>query len=156
MDADRPKKPDGRVISRPVMHEEYMEDELIKALMNCDLAESKNAIDFISQGATVRSLTEGRSCDDSALQTYTIRLNHIKSFSSAHAVRLASATAEFVERLKVGGSEGGSWYVIEGNSEYHFDIFRQRSGEVIACLPMISETEVSEARWQEIWGLRGA
>jgi hypothetical protein len=135
------------------MHEEYMEDELNKALMNCDLVESKNAIEFISHGATVRSLTEGMSCDDSLLLTYTIRLNHIQSIPSAHATRLAAATAEFVERLKLSGSEGGSWYIIEGDAEYQFDVFRQRSGEVIACLPVISKTVVSEERWKEIWGI---
>lgn len=128
-----------------------MEDELSKALMNCDLVESKNAIDFISKGATVRSLTDGMSCDDSLLQTYTIRLNHIQSISSVHATRLAAATAEFVGRLKLSGSEGGSWYVIEGDPECHFDVFRQRSGEVIGCLPVIAKNGVSEERWCEIW-----
>jgi len=138
------------------MHEKVMNTELIKALENCDLVESKNAVDFISQGATVRSLTEDMSCDDPLLQTYTIRLNHIQSISSTHATRLAVATAEFVDRLKFSGSEGGSWYVIEGDAEYHFDVFRQRSGEVIACLPVILKTGVSEERWKEIWGMQRA
>lgn len=114
-----------------------MDDEFTKALMNCDLVERKNAIDFISQGATVRLLTDC-TCDDSLLQTYTIRLNHIQSLSSMHARRLVAATAEFVARLELSGSEGGSWYVIEGAGEYHFNVFR-RSGEVIACLPVISK-----------------
>jgi len=67
--------------------------------------------------------------------------------------RIVEATAEFVLRLKLTGSEGGSWYVIKGDTEYQFNVFRQRSGEVIGCLPVIVKTDVSEERWEEIWGM---
>lgn len=131
------------------MEKANMNTELIKALEESSLVESKNAINLITEGATVHS--DSMPCDDSLLLTYTIRLKHIKSISSAHALRLAAATAEFVSRLKSTGSEGGDWHVIEGNDEYQFNVFQRKTGEVIGCLPVIPKNRVSEERWSELW-----
>jgi hypothetical protein len=133
-----------------------MEDTLIRALSESNLLESRNAIAVISGGVAVRSPGEGILSDESLLLTYELRLDHIRKFSSAHARRLAAAMAEFVAILRTSGSKGGSWYTVKADAECQFTIFKDRSGRVIACLPVISKTEVSEARWQELWGVQDA
>ena len=92
---------------------------------------------------------------DSTLCVYEIRWRHLQKFGSPHAFQLANSVQEFLATLKEVSPQQMICLMIQPGPdvEHHFclwiDANRRR---LVGCLKTISRTEMSDKRWQEIWG----
>ena len=123
--------------------------ELLDASM---LASAKEAAGAIRAGWTPGTPLEiGETLE--LLETYSIRLEHIRKKPGAHAAQLAISTAELVEELAK--ARDVKIIQISGPAEHDFLVYLADGGaRVIGCLRTISALRVTPDRWDELW--RGA
>ena len=126
-------------------------NDLARLLAASGLAEAQETLSAIQEGWAIEWHSSTASCQE-LLQTYEIRHRHILRSSTAHARRLAASVAEFVGRLRQHTSERASLYSVQGKAEHHFVVFRlDGMDDVLGCLRVISQLDVSPARWKEYW-----
>jgi hypothetical protein len=133
-----------------VMREGPMPDEVLDNLAASGLREVSSAISLLRGEGRIDVHKPEVSCAD-LLMTYEVRLRRIRSLSSEHARRLAEATSEFVSNLERYRSNDGHWITISGSEEVQFNIFRLERGQILGCLPVVSQLDVSSERWSELW-----
>jgi len=132
------------------MHRTMTREEVLAALFLSGLREADTAGHLLREDEF--EVSSHVSTCDTLLDTYQLRLNHIRTQSGAHALRLAEATSELVENLKCNGEQPGRWVVIKGVQESKFLVWRLEQGQLLGCLPVVSQLDVSSDRWKELWG----
>src|SRR5262245_62075347 len=123
------------------MHRTVTREDVLQALAVSELSESRAAAQLLQEGELGVGSHVGSSRE--LLETYQLRLDHLRSQSGAHAHRLAQATSELVENLKSRGGQSGHWLTIRGEQELHFIVWRLEQGQLLGCLPVVSKLDVS-------------
>jgi hypothetical protein len=132
------------------MRKDSVHVEVIDALAVSASREANAAIQLLRDGARIEVHETGVPCLD-LLRIYEARLSHVQSKPGAHADRLTEATSEFVSNLEYHRSKIGCWITIKGSQEMHIALFRTEDGQFLACLPVVSQLDVSSERWVELW-----
>jgi hypothetical protein len=128
-----------------------MHSSLKTALANSSLSQATSALSAITSGWTISTLGEP-TMTDHFRGTYTSRLDHLLTKSSPHAKQLAASTQEMIEALTLAQGQSVQWLVVSSDQPHQFDFLMSLStGQVLACLKVVSQLNVSPAYWQDLW-----
>lgn len=124
--------------------------ELAQALEQSSLAQAHSVALALQEGWHISVAERSGSCAELAA-IYSLRLQHMRKKSSAHAVQLAVSTEEFVANLREQGGASGMWFTVSGPAEHEFVVFCSASGKPLGCMRTVSQLRVSQDRWNELW-----
>jgi hypothetical protein len=127
-------------------------NELIQALEASPLVQAASAALALHEGWKVEAWPPTSELNEGLAATYSVRLEHLRSKTSAHAHQLAVSTEEFVINLRKHAEAYGIWFSVTVEAEYEFAICCEAvSGEPLGCLRTVSQLKVSAERWRELW-----
>ena len=133
------------------MPDSAAQNDLAQLLAVSDLAQAAAALAAVREGWGVELSGQLAACQQ-LLEIYEHRHRGLLSHSSAHARQLASDVDEFVSRLRDHSSDRACIYTIRGKAEHHFVVFRLNgSDDLLGCFRLVSQLDVSPARWKEYW-----
>ena len=128
---------------------------LIELLDDSAQSQSDAAAEALRTGARFQIDRVMSGPFDSTLSVYEIRWRHLQKFNSPHAFQLANSVQEFLATLKKVLPQQMICLMIQPGPdvEHHFSLWIDaNSRRLMGCLKTISRTEMSDERWQEIWG----
>ena len=82
---------------------------------------------------------------------YSIRLKHLRTFPGEHASGLAASVEELLASLRMAPECSAHWVFIRSNAEHHFLVLVTEKDQVLGCMRVVSQLDVSSQRWQELW-----
>ena len=130
--------------------------ELFKAsISKSSFIESNSIMSEIESGASIEIRKEiAKAKEEHLSKTYEIRLEHIRSMKgSSHAKRLTESTSEFVKNLNSVEPEFLKTAVVTNKGIGSYLVWlTPDTYNIIGCMYTISQNEVSEKAWEEIWG----
>mgnify|MGYP000890631028 CR=1 FL=1 len=123
--------------------------DIAALLQRSHLALAPDALEALKAGWTLSEFVLG---DVSALKgIYAYRRQRLASMKSAHAQQLAKATAELLLNLE--GATTVQFCRLSGDAEHAYAIFLSvPPKEVYGCLKVVSQLDVPQDRWEELWG----
>jgi len=121
---------------------------LLAALGTSKLIHAKEAAAALADGWIVRPI--GEVCCSEVEDIYVIRRNHLLTKPGPHAQQLANSVDKLLAGLCEHAGSTGQWIEIRGDAEHHFILFAVVE-RVIGCMRVVSQHDVSDARWQELW-----
>ncbi len=122
--------------------------DILAALRASKLIHAEDAASALAKGWAAHSNGEA-SCSELE-RIYAIRHNHLLAKPGPHAQQLATSVGEFLIGIRAHAGSSGQWIEIRGDAEHHFMLF-VTADEAIGCIRAISQLDVSDARWQELW-----
>ncbi len=126
---------------------------LLSKIRISSLIESNSVIKVLDNGATLNiepGIAKARK--EELYKTYKIRLKFMSERQGLHAQRLSKSISEFVDNLILEDPEHLKTAKVEVNPYGSYLIwFIPNTFQIIGCMHTVSQSEVSDEKFEELW-----